>query len=720
MRTRTYSLAGLLLLSATLAAAQPAPAPQDPTAPQAQPPAEEQPPAYEEQVVVTATRTEQKLVNAPATVSLISSQTIANAPAQTYADLLRSVPGMNVTQTSARDINITGRGASSTLSTSQLALMDGRSLYQDFFGFVAWDFLPVNLNEIKQIEVIRGPASAVWGASAMSGVINVITKSPREIAGGSFSMSAGTFDRDTNGSGEKAGAMFSIAGSWAQAVNDRWAYKVSGGGSTQDAFARPTGTIPNSFNTPYPAFKNQGTTQPKFDLRVDYDHPDGRQKVVFGGGVAGTEGLIHTGIGPFDMQSGTTMAYAKVNYSRGPLKVNFFTNILDGEANNLLAFDVNGNPIKFIFKNKTYDFEFGNVVTIGTRNVVSYGGNYRRNNFDLSLAPRQNDRNEGGFYIQDEIFLSEQFRWIVGGRVDKFDSVEDWVFSPRTTLMFKPAADHTFRASVNRAFRAPSLVNNYLDTAIVNQLNLGLINPLLNGVNYNFPVAAVGNDALKQEEMTAYEIGYSGVIAKRATISAAVYYNIVKNPIFFRQVASYRASAPPPRWPLPPAVLELLILGNAFGPGAGLPSVFSYENLGKQKDKGLELGIDVLLTRNTSVFANYSYQAEPETEGFPLTETNLPPTNRFNAGINYGGDLLVGSFTVNYQDEAFWQDVLDARYNGTTDAMTIANASVGIKWRGDKFVTSVKVNNLFNEDAQYHIFGDIIKRQIVGELRVQF
>ena len=73
------------------------------------------------------------------------------------------MPGLNLTQVSARDINATTRGATGTLSTGQLALLDGRSLYQDFFGFVMWDFPPVNLNEIKQVEVIRGPASAVWG-----------------------------------------------------------------------------------------------------------------------------------------------------------------------------------------------------------------------------------------------------------------------------------------------------------------------------------------------------------------------------------------------------------------------------------------------------------------------------------------------------------------------------------------------------------------------------
>ena len=133
-------------------------------------------------MVVTASRVEQQLVNAPAAVSVVTTHTIENSPATNIGDLLRAVPGLNVTQVSARDVNITTRGATSTLSTSQLALVDGRSIYLDFYGMVMWDFVPANPREIKQIEVIRGPASAVWGANAMSGVVNVITKSPRELA----------------------------------------------------------------------------------------------------------------------------------------------------------------------------------------------------------------------------------------------------------------------------------------------------------------------------------------------------------------------------------------------------------------------------------------------------------------------------------------------------------------------------------------------------------
>src|SRR4029079_5213018 len=132
----------------------------------------DEPQKYEETVVVSASKAEEKLINQPATMTVIGAQSIESAPTQNFAELLRTVPGMNITQVSARDINVTTRGATGTLATGQLALLDGRSLYQDFFGFVMWDFLPVNLNEIKQVEVIRGPASAVWGANALNGVVN--------------------------------------------------------------------------------------------------------------------------------------------------------------------------------------------------------------------------------------------------------------------------------------------------------------------------------------------------------------------------------------------------------------------------------------------------------------------------------------------------------------------------------------------------------------------
>src|SRR3954451_18012048 len=239
MRSRTVAGAamGALALALPVRAQQSPAEPKKPDAadqkPEA-PPGEQESPVYQEQVVVTASKTEQALVNAPASVSLISGDTLKNSGSTSYGDLFRAVPGLNVTQTSSRDINLTSRGATSTLSTGELALVDGRSIYLDFFGFVAWDFLPVNPDEIKQIEVIRGPASAIWGSYALNGVVNVITKSPREFQGTNVTMGVGGFGRQTTNSDQGTGSLFYVNGSHAAAVNDRWAYKVSAGVYTQE------------------------------------------------------------------------------------------------------------------------------------------------------------------------------------------------------------------------------------------------------------------------------------------------------------------------------------------------------------------------------------------------------------------------------------------------------------------------------------------------------
>jgi outer membrane cobalamin receptor len=162
-------------------------------------------------------------------MSVLTEDVIGNAPGQSVTDLLRLVPGLNTVQSSARDVNVTSRSATGTLSDSLLVLLDGRSIYQDFFGFVAWDFLPIDPMEIKQIEVIRGPASAVWGANAMTGVINVITKTPREMQGTSVSIRFGQFDRSRAGGTFDGGGLFAVSAMHAEAPSDRFAYKVSAG-----------------------------------------------------------------------------------------------------------------------------------------------------------------------------------------------------------------------------------------------------------------------------------------------------------------------------------------------------------------------------------------------------------------------------------------------------------------------------------------------------------
>jgi iron complex outermembrane receptor protein len=723
---------GALVVLLTAAAAVPGRA-QPPAAPAQAPPAPkpadqkpeqkpDEPQKYEETVVVSASRTEEKLINAPATMTVIGQQTIQSAPTQNFAELLRAVPGVNISQVSARDINVTTRAATGTLATGQLALLDGRSLYQDFFGFVMWDFLPVNLNEIKQVEVIRGPASAVWGANAVNGVVNVITKSPREAQGTTALFGVGGFSRDAgSGADQGAGTLWYLSGTHAQAVNDKLAFKISAGGYSQDPFARPTGKIPcdrpevcKVTTANYPDYTNQGSTQPKFDARVDYDLPDGK-KWSFSGGVAGTDGIMHTGIGPFDIDSGSVMGYGKVNFSNKGFKAAFFTNMLDGDATNQLSVDATtGKPVVFNFSTNTIDFEASNVQTFNQKHVVTYGGNLRFNGFDLSLAPDGDNRTEGGAYIQDEIFLSNMFRLVAGVRADRFDYLDSFVASPRVSFMIKPQENQTFRLSYNRAYRSPSVINNFLKVTIVQPLPLAAFNPAFGSQIYPLPVQSVGNPDLNETSLDAYEVSYTGSLAQgKAVVSAAFYVNKTHDDIFFTEDKSkrYMSANPPPGFPA--------VLVPFLTPIGGLPAVFTYQNFGETTQPGFEVGIDGTVKRGVGVFANYSYQPKPDVN-FDLTEINLPAKNRFNAGFNVAKDRYLGNLVVSYSDSAFWQDVLNDPFHGTTKAYTMVNGGVGVKWANNRLTTSIKATNIGNADIQQHVFGDIIKRSVIGELRVNF
>lgn len=710
-------------------------------------------------IVVTASRTEMPLVDAPATMSVVGETVLASAAAQNYGDLLRGVPGLNVIQLSARDINLTSRQATSTLSNSQLVLLDGRSLYLDFFGLVLWDFLPNNLADVKQIEVIRGPASAVWGANALTGVVNVITKSPRESPGVDLSITGGFFNRNAGSTvGRGVGGIFNTNGTVSRALNDRFALRVSGAYFASEPLPRPVGQIPiipdpRDPNTTvggatYPAdatgtigtaFQNRGTSQPKFDVRLDQDLTQNRGNLTYQAGFAGSEGIVYTGLGPFDMQPGSFMSYGKVNYRRSGLRLNGFGNFVDAEAPNLLLLDPGtSRPLQLNFSTQTYDFEAGDVITVGSRHVFNFGGNIRRNNFELTIAPNAKNRTELGAYIEDSI-LFNRVRLALGARVDKFGNLRDPVVSPRFSATLKPHDDHAIRVSINRAFRSPSVVNNYLDTSIVNLVDLrGLaaLNPALGplvaqpfplvvrAVGSELPVGTTAQTPLEQEKLTAYEVAYTATFNERTTAGVAFYVNDLDGNINFTQLSPrldpYTDSTPPPGWRLPPGVLTLMAQRGILLPR----TAFTYLNLGPVRQKGLELSLDHRFAAGLSSFVNYSWQGDPEVlddpTPFPAGELALPPTHRFNAGVNFNADRYLGSVSVNYADGAFWSDVLTSPFHGFTDSYTLVNASFGWKWAEQRLTTLIKATNLLNQDIQQHVFGDILKQNVSFEARFRF
>lgn len=678
----------------------------------------------EEVLVVTASRTEQRLHDVPASITVLTSEVVETMPADDYGDILRNVPGLNVSQIGTRDINVSARQASGSLTTGQLVLIDGRTLYLDFFGFVIWEYLPVNMAEIKQIEVVQGPGSSVWGANAMQGVINVITKSPREMEGTYLQLGGGEL------STVYGGVTYAAAG-------DRSGFKLSTSYYQQDEpYDRPTGTIPGT-STPYPDFQNSGTEQPKIDFRYDVDLTDD-QTLSLSGGWAATDGLMHTGIGPFDIDNSSNLTYVKGTWTKLAMNVTVFANLLDGDASNLLTRDPLGNPLQLGFQSETYNFDFTNTALLGNQNILTYGINYRQNNYDLSIAPAGQDRTEYGVFFNDEILIGDHFRWVIGLRYDDIDPVGE-VFSPRTTLMYSPNRDHTFRVSYNQAYRAPSLIENHLDIDIVSgvfptqAVYDTAIAPLLpfpfpcefvlsNCADQVLLTAADGNPDLKEEELVAYEVGYVGTFDK-ATFTFAAYRNELSDATDFFGAEVYTPFNLPADWPR-----FLFPLGPTIPAGAPLyapvlatvPSLFTYRNIGEKVNQGVELSLEVRPNANWRVSANYTWQDRTEVTGIDPASVNQPPENTFNFGLFYDAQRWYVNGNVNYVDEAFWTDVLDERFHGPTDAFTQVNLGVGFRFMDDRAVFSVMGSNILDEEVQQHVFGDIISRKVSAELRFNF
>lgn len=640
--------------------------------------------SIDEIVIVTASRTEQLLLEAPTSISVIDSADIALSPALNYADLLRGVPGLNITQVSARDMNMSARSATSTLDASQLVLLDGRSVYQDFFGFVMWDLLPVDLGEIDRIEVARGPASAVWGANAMTGVINIITKSP---------FSRGNAVRVRAGGGEQGTGFGGFT--WT-GVREKLGFRVNASYYTQDPWGRP-GPLPNGI--PRDSFANEGSKQPKFDGRFDYNISDNRWWSL-SAGYSGTSGISHTGIGPFQVQDDSSFWYVRGDYNVDNLNIRAYANVLDGNAVNLL------NGLLNTFETETYDFSATNTTVFG-QHSVTYGGNYRTSDFALSLAPAGEDRTEGGGFAQFDLNLNDYVSVDAGARVDSFSNIDGSVVSPRGAVLIRPTGEstHVVRASFGRAFRAPSVVNNYLDITVFNLVALPT-GPFV------FASDAVGNQALVEEQLDQWEIGYRGsMLDGKFSWDIAAYRTETTDNIDFFTSGVFTAFNPPPGWPLPPFFLP------PFGPIL-LPSDFSYRNIGEIVNKGVEIGLRIQPMARNTVVINYSWQDNPEVTGVPVDEVNRPPTNRFNLGWNgYAGNVFYGA-VVNFVDEAYWSDVLDSRFFGYTDSFTTLDLSLGLMFDEGNGEISVRATNITDEDTLQHIFGDIIGRRIVMDVAI--
>ncbi|HQY56335.1 MAG: TonB-dependent receptor [Nitrospira sp.] len=528
----------------------------------------------EEETVSIASRYEQPISQAPSNVYVITDEDIRQSGAIDLPTVLRRVPGLEIMQTAGADFNVSARGGNQPFANKMLVMVDGRSIYLDVQGTVFWKSIPVTLPEIKRIEVLKGPASAVYGFNAFDGVINIITKSPEEMKGTTLQFGAGELGTISSaavqaGTVGKFGYRLSIGRDQTQQWRDREAL---------------------------------GFRSHKFNVQTEYALSS-TSKLQVSGGLVDTN--RHDGqVGEVTSNSiRPSLAYANVLYEHGAFLVRAWWSGYTDHATinpnsqlvNLLSItDRNGqstNP----FSGNTYNVDVQHAADLWATNRLLYGINYRHNSLSSSAIAQFSREDRLGLFIQDEWRATSAVTIVAGLRYDLHSQING-TWSPRVALLYQPVEGHTFHLSGSTAYRPPTLFESYQDQRVTTSIPTGV--PFPPSISSTVPVT--GSTRLTPEQIISYEAGYQGWYWKhRLRVRADLFFNHVSDLIGSRIIAGG---------------------ASEFVNDQGAADIY-----------GGEAGIEFLASRWLSGFANYAY--EEIGQSFSGTVKRGAPRSKVSAGL---------------------------------------------------------------------------------------
>ncbi|HEU4851491.1 MAG TPA: TonB-dependent receptor [Telluria sp.] len=381
-------------------------------------------------VVTSVARQATSLASAPVSIQRISAQQIRRSGATTLPEALRMASALHVARTAAGNYVITARGFSSTLENKMLVMIDGRSVYSPLFSGVFWDVQDVLLEDVDRIEVISGPGSTIWGANAVNGVINVITRSARDTQGAYASVAAG--------SSERMGAA-----RYGAALGDGGSYRIYAKYGEHDDLENEAGEAVRG---------RWHRTQAGF--RTDFNAGD-FQATVSGDAYTGRRG---------------NRLDPDLNLSGSNLGARLQRTLADGSGLRLQAwFDhvERGEPTSASEKLDTADLEVQHDLKLAGRHNISWGGGYRhardrvRNAGTLEFAPARASLHWANLFAQDQMLLTPDLQLTLGTRFEKttYTGVE-WL--PMARLAYHAGGDDLLWLAATRTVRAPSRIDRDL------------------------------------------------------------------------------------------------------------------------------------------------------------------------------------------------------------------------------------------------------------------
>jgi iron complex outermembrane receptor protein len=425
--------------------------------------------------VTSASRFPRPVAETPAAISVITQEELRRSGVRTLPDALRLATGVHVARFDSRTWSVGARGMNASTSNKMLVMIDGRSVYTPLFSGVFWDVQDTLLADVDRIEVIRGPGAALWGANAVNGVVNIVTKGAAATQGALVQVGGGT-EHEGFGAVRWGGTAGSGHYRLYGKLEERDGLVFADGRDARDDLSLAQG-----------GFRADLPTGPEGLLTLQGDLYDGeighpvRDTTDVDGGNLGARWRRVLGEGS-DLE---VSAYYDHTYRRV--------------------------PAQFEETRSTYDLELQHRLRRGRHDLV-WGGGYRSSedrvtdSAVLAWVPSRDTLWVANLFVQDEIQLAPDLRATLGTKLEE-QATMDLELQPSVRLAWEPREGGLLWGAVSRAVRAPTRIDR--DVRVPGQP----------------PFLVVGNKEFRPEEVIAYELGYRHLQWAGLPFSVATFYN---------------------------------------------------------------------------------------------------------------------------------------------------------------------------------------------------
>ncbi|MCH2547669.1 MAG: TonB-dependent receptor [Alphaproteobacteria bacterium] len=505
--------------------------------------------------VVTASKSKERAFDVPAAISVITNEDIRRSGQTSVMEVLRMVPGMQVSRINSSGWAISARGFADEYANKMLVLIDGRSIYTPTFSGTYWDLVNLPLEDIDRIEVIRGPGASVWGANAVNGVINIVTKESKYTQGAYVSGGVGNHER---GFAEgRVGGTFGKEGH----------YRLYSRYLNRDRMEAPSGEE-----------QQNGWWRLLTGVRADWNDGDRDRFTVQGEIQHGANEQESVQFGPGGGESEITSSYLRGQWVRA---------LESGNTLNISSFVDQHSRDTPILEQRvtTFDVDFNLTSRWMDRNELIWGGGYRLMDDSygstpvLTFVPSEEQKNLFSAFVQNKFEATKQLDLTLGTKFEH-NGYTGFEVQPTAKVAYRPSERSTAWASVARAVRSPSRTEDSIRYSFLQQ-------PAATSAT----VVGIGSSSVESEELVAYEIGYRVSPREGLVFDVATYFNDYDN------LTSLSQGAP--------------TLG-----GGGVIIPLNVQNMGEAEMYGIEATASWQVTASWLLSGYYSYgRLETQSQG---------------------------------------------------------------------------------------------------------